>query len=39
MKKELYVSPEIKVLSYHFEAVVCVVSMDNNGEMDDGGDL
>lgn len=42
MKKELYVSPEIKVLSFHFEAIVCVVSPTSSGfdeEIGDGGDL
>ena len=44
MKKELYVSPEIKVLSFHFEAIVCVGSpqdtgFGDGGEIGDGGDL
>lgn len=43
MKKELYVSPEIKVLSFHFEAIVCgspeTTGFDDDGEIGNGGDL
>lgn len=40
MKKQLYDSPKIKVLSYQFEAIVCVGSsgFDQPGP-EEGGDL
>jgi len=40
MKKQLYDSPKIKVLSFHFEATVCVGSggFDQQGP-EEGGDL
>lgn len=41
MKKELYDSPKIKVLSYQFEAIVCgsPTGFDGDGGYEEGGYL
>lgn len=44
MKKQLYYSPKIKVLSFQFEAIVCTspggsAGFGDEGEIGEGGDL
>lgn len=39
MKKELYVSPEIKVLSFQFEAIVCGSGGFEKPGLEDDGEL